>query len=197
MRSHRGGPEIVDLVEAVAAHLGDGRAVAVGFECPLFVPVPEAPLRLGAARVGEGARSWSAGAGAVALTTGLVQVAWVLSELRKRLPAAASYLDWSSFEGAGSGLLLWEAFVTDQAKGGSHIDDATIAALAFRAQVRASATVSAERPLSLVGMALLWSGWSIDLSLLHCSCLIVKPPVSPPAASTPHRFRPGSRTLDP
>jgi hypothetical protein len=50
VRSHRGGTEIVDLVEAVAADLGDGRAVALGFECPLFVPVPEQPLRLGCCR---------------------------------------------------------------------------------------------------------------------------------------------------
>jgi hypothetical protein len=157
----------------------DARAVALGFECPLFVPVPEEPMRLGGARGGEGARSWSAGAGAGALTTGLVQVAWVLSELRNRVPAAAVYLDWSSFDAAGSGLLLWEAFVTDRAKGASHIDDATIAALAFREQVSAPNAVSAERPLSLVGMASLWSGWSTDLSLLRSSCMVVKPPPRP------------------
>jgi hypothetical protein len=54
---HRGGTEIIDLVGAVA----EGQAVAFGFECPLFVPVPEAALRLGTARPGEGNRSWSAG----------------------------------------------------------------------------------------------------------------------------------------
>lgn len=179
VRSRHGGTEIVDLVEAVAADLGGGRAVALGFECPLFVPVTEQPLRLGAARAGEGNRSWSAGAGAGSLVTGLVQVTWVLSELHKRVPAAPFYLEWPTFEGAGSGLLLWEAFVTDQAKGDSHVDDATIAALAFREQIRAQSAVSAERPLSLVGVALLWGGWSTDLSLLHSVCVVIKPPPPP------------------
>jgi hypothetical protein len=43
--------------------LPGGQAVALGFECPLFVPVPEQALRLGAARPGEKNRSWSAGRG--------------------------------------------------------------------------------------------------------------------------------------
>jgi hypothetical protein len=44
------------LADAVAEQLGAGRAVALGFECPLFVPVPEVAERLGAARAGEGNR---------------------------------------------------------------------------------------------------------------------------------------------
>ena len=38
---HRGSAEIGDLVEIVAADIADGRAVALGLECPLYVPVPE------------------------------------------------------------------------------------------------------------------------------------------------------------
>jgi hypothetical protein len=38
---HRGGSEIENLVELVAADIADGRAVALGFECPLYVPVPQ------------------------------------------------------------------------------------------------------------------------------------------------------------
>jgi hypothetical protein len=52
IEGHRGGVEIVDLVEAVGTDLDAGRAVALGFECPLFVPVPKEPLRLGMARAG-------------------------------------------------------------------------------------------------------------------------------------------------
>src|SRR4051794_11293405 len=65
---HRGGTEIVELVDALAQDLDAGVPVALGFECPLFVPVSEDPFRLGAARAGEGTRPWSAGAGTGALT---------------------------------------------------------------------------------------------------------------------------------
>ena len=37
---HSAGTEIADLVEAVARDLDGRRGVALGFECPLFVPVP-------------------------------------------------------------------------------------------------------------------------------------------------------------
>jgi hypothetical protein len=113
---HRGGQEITDLVEAVAEDLAARRAVALGFECPLFVPVPEDPLRLSMARPGEANRSWSAGAGAGSMATGIVQVAWILRQLRGHCPKTFAYLDWAQFRTAGSGLFLWEAFVTDPAK---------------------------------------------------------------------------------
>jgi len=174
---HRSGTEIVDLVEAVAEDLAAGRAVALGFECPLYLPVPEQPLRLGAARPGEGNRSWSAGAGAGALATGLAQVAWILDELRRRAPDTDTHLEWNEFARAGRGLFLWEAFVTDRAKATTHVDDATVAVTAFRAALpnpAAANAVTAERPLSLLGAALLWSGWSDNSELLHAPCLVVK-----------------------
>jgi hypothetical protein len=57
------GTEIVEVLDGLAEDLTAGQAVALGFECPLFVPVPEQPLRLGMARPGETNRPWSAGAG--------------------------------------------------------------------------------------------------------------------------------------
>jgi hypothetical protein len=54
VESHRGGMEIADLVNAVVQDLAAGRSIALGFECPLFVPVPEEPLHLGRARLGDG-----------------------------------------------------------------------------------------------------------------------------------------------
>ena len=103
---HRGGTEIAELVGVLFEDLSAGVPVALGFECPLFVPVPEDPFRLGAARPGEGSRPWSAGAGTGALTTGLVQAAWVLTELRKRRPDDRVYLNWAEFQAAGAGLFL-------------------------------------------------------------------------------------------
>jgi hypothetical protein len=174
---HRSGIEIIDLVESVAEDAGAGRAVALGFECPLFVPVPTDPLRLGMARAGEGNRSWSAGGGSGALATGLVEVAWILSELRQRTPDVTPYLDWDGFRGSDGGLFLWEAFVSGQAKAPTHIDDAGVAVSAFRDALpdpMATNAVIAERPLSLLGAALLWSGWSSDPALLQTPCLVIK-----------------------
>jgi hypothetical protein len=174
---HRGGVEIAELVEALADDLSAGMPVALGFECPLFVPVPDDPFRLGAARPGEGTRPWSAGAGTGALATGLVQAAWVLAELREQRPADTVYLDWAAFEAARTGVFLWEAFVTEKAKATTHVDDATIAVACFTAALpdpRSASHVTAERPLSLVGGAALWAGWSDDVELLRAPCLVMK-----------------------
>ena len=105
-----------DLAEAVVRELRHGHPVALGFECPLFVPVPALDTALGAARPGEGNRAWSAGAGSGALTTGLVQVAWVLAAIRARCPEERLHLEWQSFEAHGQGVLVWEAFVSARAK---------------------------------------------------------------------------------
>src|SRR4051812_32847804 len=72
------------LADAVASELEQRRPVALGFECPLFVPVPAAATALGAGRNGEGDRAWSAGAGTGALATGVVQAAWVLDVIKQR-----------------------------------------------------------------------------------------------------------------
>jgi hypothetical protein len=111
------------------------------------------------------------------MATGIVEVAWTLSELRQRLPDARPYLDWHQFAAAGRGLFLWEAFVTDKAKATTHVDDAIIAVARFRGSLpdpTASNAVAAERPLSLLGAALLWSGWSSNTDLLRTPCLVIK-----------------------
>ncbi len=172
------GIEIAELVDAVAQDLQDRRpAVALGFECPLFVPVPEDPFLLGAARPGEGNRPFSGGPGTAALVTGLVQTAWILRSLRQRCPQAVAFLDWDEFTGAGRGLFLWEAFVTGKAKGEAHVDDALIAATTFGESLPdppAANAIEAERPFSLIGAALVWSGWSQETVLLHQPCLVIK-----------------------
>jgi alkylated DNA nucleotide flippase Atl1 len=177
IEAHRGGTEIVHLVDDIAGDLAAGRAVALGFECPLFVPVPDEPLQLGKARSGERDRSWSAAAGAGAMATGIVQVAWILSELRRRCPLATAYLDWDELAAAGGGLLLWEAFVTGSAKALTHVDDAGAAVAAFvnaMPDPSVANAVSVQRPLSLLGTALLWSGWACDIKVLRMPCLVIR-----------------------
>jgi hypothetical protein len=85
--------------------------------------------------------------------------------------------------------LVWEAFVSGRAHSRAddadgHLRDAATAAVFFE-----DALETARRggnpvrvpdgtvPLSLAGLALLWSGWSQDLSLLSQEALVVKPEV--------------------
>jgi hypothetical protein len=150
------------------------------------VPVPHAWQQLGAARAGEGS-SFAASPGASALTTGLVQAAWVLRELRQRRLADAAatepvFLDWEAFTVSARGLFLWEAIVTGKAKAGTHAEDAGRAVELFVRVHRdptAANAVTAENPLSLIGAAALWAGWSDDLALLSAPSLVLKalPPV--------------------
>jgi len=168
-------------VDAVADDLSAGVPVALGFECPIFVPVPVDSLRLGMARTGEGNRSWSAGAGTGALATGLVQMAWILERLHDRARDAEVFIDWETFWKARQGLFLWEAFVTDRAKAETHVDDAAVAVSCFVRSLPdppAQNAISETRVLSLLGAAVLWSGWSNELDLLRTSCLVLRAPAS-------------------
>ncbi|MGH2845923.1 MAG: hypothetical protein ACRDL0_07890, partial [Thermoleophilaceae bacterium] len=117
------------------------------------------------------------GAGACALATGLVQVAWVLARVRERCPDQRLHLDWAPFAKEAGGLLVWEAFVSAEAKGASHVDDAGIAVQAFvdaGPDPSASSAIAAERPLSLAGAAALWSGWADDHDLLHRTPIVIR-----------------------
>lgn len=165
------------LARAVADELDDGRPVALGFECPLFVPVPERDTELGAARRGEGNRAWSAGAGTGAMATGLVQSAWVLAAIRDRCPRERLYLEWPPFAVERRGLLVWEAFVSANAKGATHVDDASIAVAAFCRALpdpTVASAITAERPLSLAGAVAIWSGWLDEADALRQAPLVIR-----------------------
>ncbi len=167
------------LSRFIANSLSKGEAVAVGFECPLFVPLHDDETRLTSARPGEGSRAWSAGAGCGALATGLVQVAWILSAIRRELQSdVPAFLNWVDFVTEQGGLFIWEAFVSGASKGSSHISDARLGAQAFYKSLpnpeQANAVTCTGSIYSLVGAALLRSGWNSDTSVLEQACLVVK-----------------------
>lgn len=174
------GTEIDVLVKEVTRDFVEGRKVALGFECPLFIPLSEEAHMLTNARVGEGNRPWSAGAGAVSLVTGLVQSTWILTKIKSqtsKLPTA--FLKWGQFLGAGgNAAFLWEAMVTGAAKGESHIEDALIAARSFQALAsRGSLTNSVfvqGDVISLIGLALLRAGWNMPQSVLSSACMVIR-----------------------
>jgi hypothetical protein len=177
VEQRRGGSEIADIVDAIAGDLTESRPIALGFECPLFVPVPHDHRRLGKARAGERNRAWSASGGVGALATGLVQEAWVLAEVGARVGQVRVTLDWRSFTADPQGLFLWEAFVTGAAKKATHVEDATVAVAAFLEALPnppGRNVVHEERVLSLIAAAALWSGITSDATLLSSPCVVLR-----------------------
>lgn len=179
----RTGRNIGDLAGAVARDLSAGRPVALGLECPLFVPVRDDPAEVTSRRRGEGNRAWSAAAGSGSLTIGLVETIWLLRSVKKEVGESAKpYLRWDSFAEAGSGLFLWEAFVTGEAKASSegsqsHAGDAAIAVKSFLAALpdpESEDAVDEASVHSLVGAALLRTGWTEDLDVLSTPCLVIR-----------------------
>ncbi len=173
-----GGVEIADLVAALIDDLRAGRPAALGFECPLFVPLAHEVSEIGSQRPGEGNRSWLAAGGAGALAVGVAEAPWILTKVRNECAEAQAYVDWRKFRAARSGLFVWEAFVTGQAKAATHEGDALIAVEAFAAALpnpEQHNAVRCETPIfSLIGATLLRTGWLNDLAALSEPCLVIK-----------------------
>jgi hypothetical protein len=151
--------------------------VSIGFECPLFVPVRDEPRAVASARLGEGQRSWSAGAGTGALTTGMVQSLWVMRRVKAILGYSPKLtFDWEEFEEKHS-VYLWEAFVTSDAKRETHWQDAEAALrhfLAFAGKPEDISAIQESNVMSLIGACAIRAGWSKDIELLWKPCLVIK-----------------------
>lgn len=169
------------LAEEIERDLLAGYSVALGFEAPLFIPVPSDSGHLSRGREGDGNRAWAVSAGASVATLGLHQSAWLLRRLASScFDSTRLLLDctlWLSRDDAPV-LFLWEAFVSGRAHDKDHRRDAATAASYFlehETDLSAKTACKAENPLSLIGAATLWAGWSQDLSLLHTEVLVLKP----------------------
>jgi hypothetical protein len=183
------------LVECLKQDLKEGCSIALGFESPLFIPVPILASQLSKSREGDSSRSWSAPAGASVATLGLHQATWILKEIRVdgvRFTLSAS--DWPP-RGTERVLFCSEAFVSGSEKASCelhpndpdkhcdkchslHEGDAAIAVAAFQTAFeggnRATA-VKAAPSISLIGAAALWSGWATNLQILREQAFVVKP----------------------
>ncbi len=173
------GSRIEELAKEVSDLLNSGSKVALGFECPLYVPIRNEPDCLTKARKGEGNRPWSAGAGCGALATGLVEVVWILSSIRALMTSTQPFfLEWSEFDSADRGIFLWEAFITGSSKGNSHSQDAEIAITAFRKALpnpEEQNAITETEVFSLIGASILRAGWSEDAHLVFQQCTVIKP----------------------
>jgi len=178
---HRSERDILQFATGIGEDLAGGSKVALGFECPLFVPVTDDPQHLTSPREGDQGRPWSAGPGPAALACGLAECVWVFDKIHQLILGRGVRVhptfDWQRFVIGDANLFVWEAFVTGAAKGQSDQNDAEIAAANFWSRypdiIKANA-VRAHNPFSLVAAALLRSGLSKDLSMLRQPCIVIK-----------------------
>ena len=177
-RTSVNGTDMSVLAAAIADRLNHEGTVALGFEAPMFVPFRADPSELTKRRVGETNPNWIGGPGSAVLATALAQVPWILREVKSRLSVKGrATLSWDEVASGKANLFLWEAFVSGRAKGNSHVHDAQIAVRAFekalpdvtRANAITEATVT-----SLLGAALLRTGWSADVGLLAQACVVIR-----------------------
>lgn len=164
-----------ELVESIVRVLRQNAPIALGFECPTFVPVPNDAAALGKGRHGEGSRPWSAGAGTGSLATGIVQIAWIAREVMRLHPPVEWTFDAEAFAQDPRGVLVWEAFISGAAKTSSHHGDAEAAIECFVTALENGfpmAKVHSDYAFSLAGAALLFAG-ATDLQLLSSPCYVV------------------------
>lgn len=182
------GRELGQFITVLVEHLKEGRAVAIGFECPLYVPKRSDVNAMTDCRLGEVGLNWCGGPGASVLATGLVQVNWVAAQLAQHVRGATGTTRWREFASGLCQMFFWEAFITsragvvvvvDAADGASgHEQDALCGAVAFRnVEVTADEFPSDfqdEPALSLIGLHLVESGLSRDTTLLSERCVVLK-----------------------
>jgi hypothetical protein len=179
-----------------AEQLATGTSVAPGFECPLWIPLAASEEDLTSGRPDEGNRPWSASGGATVLASSLPIITWTLREIARGLAATGRSardvplsLDFETFSNDPQGLLVWEAFVSGDDKltstrvpkdVGDHIRDAAIGAETFIARWRKPGPRSkgprkGDETISLIGMALIRSGWTDIPAMLTKPVEIVRP----------------------
>jgi hypothetical protein len=78
----------VDIDDLIASMVGDAKAgmtIAIGFEAPLFMPIPDASADLNSGRNKESSRSMFAPTGAAVTTIAIHETARILKKLRASL----------------------------------------------------------------------------------------------------------------
>jgi hypothetical protein len=103
---------------------------------------------------------------------------WILRQLREQVRVEVPvFVDWQAFGAAPHGLFVWEAFVSGAAKAATHAGDAELAVRRFEAAlptIDEANAIRSEEVHSLMGAALLRTGWSADVALLSRPCVVIK-----------------------
>lgn len=181
-----GSTDIEKLAEQIIADLTAGRSIALGLEAPLFIPVPKQSSALCYGRENEGNRSCTAPVGLTVTALGLHEAAWILARIAD---CCGSSIEFSTdpkswrFSGRRPALFCWEAFVSNKAhsnreQSNCHLRDAAAAAIAFvgaESNLVGATKIKAERPLSVIAAAALWSGLASEIALLHQPTIVIRP----------------------
>ncbi len=181
IKSIQGSSDIEQLVRRLELDIKEGRSVALGFETPLFIPVPESSRDLSKGREGEGNRSFASTVGLAVCALGIHQSAWILKRLHESSSCRCDFtLDLHCWPPSclRQVLFCWEAFVSGVAHSNQHVRDAATAVAFFfdnEQTLQKANAVRADNTISLIGAAALWSGWTSDLQYLHGSTLVLKP----------------------
>lgn len=195
---------IDELVTSLKQDIENNLKIALGLEAPLYLPIPESAKGLSKGRDNEGNRSCMAQIGLSVAGLALHQLAFILRDLKNEIQSMPKItLDFDQWcKSKNNELLIWEAFVSGEAKKDKktqisngkkenpHEIDAEKAANAFLeyltcpekrtdenifGQIRLNDRENTQKALSLAGTALLWSGLSTELELLHNKVLVIKP----------------------
>ena len=170
---------ITHLAKSLRSDLTKGLSVSLGFEAPLFLPVPLHSQDLSRARDNEGNRSWSAPAGLSVATLAIHQISWLfrnLSDLRRDRLLTTHIADWPPEQ--DQQFFCWEAFVSGPAHADDHMRDAATAATYFLANennLQGMNAVTANNPLSLFHTAAIWAGWITEVNQLNNQLLVLRP----------------------
>jgi hypothetical protein len=178
-----GGCDLDRLCDLLADDLAGGCRVALGFEAPLWVPFAKSVDDLGRGRPREGNRAWSAAAGAAVLACVLQQSVYVLDRIARASPRTEGTLDPQKWLSGDAALLVWEGFVSGDAKDRAapepHIDDAHSAVTEFESRRSAnswSSDLGGREAVSIAGLALVVARLTTDLSVLSTPAMVVKAP---------------------
>lgn len=180
-KSIQGSSDIQQLVERLQLDIEEGYSVSLGFESPLFIPIPDNSRDLSKGREGDGRRSFASQIGLSVTALGIHQSAWILKRLHESSSRKCEFtLDLQCWPPPNHQHILfcWEAFVSEKAHSDHDIKDAATAVVFFfdnEQNLQGVNAVRTENAFSLVGAAALWSGWTSDLAYLHKTTLVLKP----------------------
>ncbi len=112
------------------------------------------------------------------MVIGLTQVAWILEKIKQIVKGKSLvFLNWLEFNKSEKGLFIWEAFVTHASKGDNDLADAENAVKCFANALKNISSFNAikeKKVYSLIGAALLRTGWTKDISILETACIVIR-----------------------
>ncbi len=190
----------IAFVDCLANLIRQNYRIALGFECPLFVPRRDNFDKLSKQRVGETgiavavkySKSWSASAGVCSLGIGIPIADWILKKLKAKNELIIATVDWNAFQlnEPKPNLFLWEAFSIPSAENrengeSSHDADARLAVKEFMKLIedppRGVETIvppEGEDCISLIGLSILRNGMGglNSANVLEMHGLVLKVP---------------------